>query len=75
MRNVLKREQRRARSKEVRDSNRFAGHEGRMAWHTMRIHNHPCECGSGKKYADCCISKPNQERLELANRKNKGLAP
>lgn len=73
MRNVLRREQRRPRSKEATDSNRFPGHEGRMAAHMMRIRNHPCQCGSGKRYADCCISRPNQERLELANRKNRGL--
>ena len=24
----------------------------RLAAHERRIHNHPCPCGSGKRYAD-----------------------
>jgi hypothetical protein len=33
-----------------------------------RIHNHPCGCGSGKRYADCCIDRINQEQIELRHR-------
>ncbi len=45
----------------------------RLAEHERRIHNHPCPCGSGKRYADCCISKINQEQIELRHRRRMGL--
>jgi hypothetical protein len=48
---------------------RPAGHEERLAEHERRIHDHPCECGSGKRYADCCIDRINQEQLELRHRR------
>jgi len=48
-------------------------HEERLAAHEHRIHNHPCPCGSGKRYVDCCISKINQEHLELRHRRQVGL--
>ena len=41
----------------------------RLAEHEHRIHNHPCGCGSGKRYVDCCIDKINQEYIELRNRR------
>jgi len=59
----------------VTDSHRHPGHENRMASHAFRIHNHPCQCGSGKRYADCCISRPDQERRELARRKKEARKP
>jgi hypothetical protein len=45
------------------------GHEERLRAHEVRIHNHPCACGSGQRYADCCIDKVNQEQLELRHRR------
>ena len=47
--------------------------EERLAAHERRIHNHPCLCGSGKRYVDCCIDRPNQEHLELRHRRRMGL--
>jgi hypothetical protein len=41
----------------------------RLAAHERRIHNHPCSCGSGKRYADCCIGKINQTQIELRHRR------
>jgi hypothetical protein len=46
----------------------------RLAEHERRIHNHPCPCGSGLRYADCCIDRPNQEHLELRHRRRMGLS-
>ena len=40
-----------------------------LAAHEQRIHNHPCGCGSGKRYVDCCIDKINQEYIELRYRR------
>lgn len=57
LRNVLASHQRRDRSRAPTDSNCHAGHEGRMAWHMMRVRNHPCPCGSGKRYRACCLGK------------------
>ena len=45
------------------------GIEERLAAHERRIHNHPCPCGSEKRYADCCISKINQAQIELRYRR------
>ena len=45
----------------------------RLAEHERRIHNHPCPCGSGLRYADCCIDRINQEHLELQHRRRRGL--
>ena len=50
-----------------------ADHEERLAAHEQRIHNHPCPCGSGKRYVDCCIDRLNQEHLELRARRQMGL--
>ena len=41
----------------------------RLAAHERRIHNHPCPCGSGKRYVDCCISKINPAQIELRHRR------
>ena len=45
------------------------GHEERLRAHEERIHNHPCGCGSGKRYVNCCIDKIDQERIELLHRR------
>ena len=37
----------------VRESSRFPGHEARLAAHTHRIRNHPCERTDGRKCRDC----------------------
>ena len=52
---------------------RAPDHEERLAAHERRIHNHPCECGSGERYADCCIGRMNQEQIELRHRRRMGL--
>jgi len=51
-----------------------ADDETRLAAHERRIHNHPCPCGSGRRYVDCCIDRPNQEALELKHRRRRGAA-
>jgi len=38
-------------------SHLFPGHEQRMAWHMMQVRNHPCPCGSGVRFGDCCLGK------------------
>jgi hypothetical protein len=43
-------------------------HEERLAAHERRIHDHSCECGSGKRYVDCCIDRMDQGHLELRHR-------
>ncbi len=45
----------------------------RLAAHERRIHNHLCPCGSGKTYGSCCISRINQEHLELRHRRQMGM--
>lgn len=57
------------RGRHSRLSRDCPGHEERMAAHERRIHNHPCQCGSGLRYVDCCIDRSNQEHLELAHRR------
>jgi hypothetical protein len=52
---------------------RAPDHEERLAAHERRIHNHPCPCGSGERYADCCIGRMNQDQLELRNRRRMGM--
>jgi hypothetical protein len=47
----------------------LANYAERLAAHERRIHDHPCPCGSGLRYADCCIGRPNQEYLELKRRR------
>lgn len=49
-------------------SHAFPGHEERLAAHEVRIHSHPCPCGSGLTYGACCINRINQDALELAHR-------
>jgi len=41
----------------------------RLAAHERRIHDHPCPCGSGRTYGECCLTRPNQEHLELKRRR------
>jgi hypothetical protein len=57
LRNVLSSHQERDRTRPPTDSNRFPGHEQRMAWHMMQVRNHPCPCGSGVRFVDCCLGK------------------
>jgi len=57
MRNILLREQDRKPGKHSTDSNQHVGHEQRMAWHMMQVRNHPCPCGSGARFGDCCLGK------------------
>jgi hypothetical protein len=47
----------------------LANYAERLAAHERRIHDHPCPCGSGLRYADCCIGRINQEHLELKRRR------
>ena len=56
------------RAKQLAGSCEPADHEERLLAHEKRIHNHPCECGSGKRYVDCCIDKRDQEKIELRHR-------
>ncbi|MBL7132876.1 MAG: SEC-C domain-containing protein [Phycisphaerae bacterium] len=71
LRNILRREQ------TVRDGPRAVDppeeRARRLAEHERRIHNHPCPCGSGLRYAECCIDRINQEHLELRHRRQMGL--
>jgi hypothetical protein len=39
--------------KTTTDSNRFPGHENRMADHIHRVWNHTCERTDGKRCGDC----------------------
>lgn len=57
IRNILHREQDRGRRGPASDSHLFPGHEQRMAWHMMRVRNHPCPCGSERSFRDCCLGK------------------
>jgi len=58
---------------QVRDdppaANPAEGRARRLVAHERRIHNHPCSCGSGKRYAGCCIGKINQAQIELRYRR------
>lgn len=53
VRNILRRERMPSRGKVVTDSNRFDGHDNRMASHIHRIWNHACERTDGKRCGDC----------------------
>ena len=66
LRNILQRMQ---QPGNCRAETRPVDHEKRLAAHERRIHNHPCPCGSGRRYVDCCINRPNQEQLELRHRR------
>jgi len=44
-------------------------HAERLAAHEARIHSHPCPCGSSRTYGECCLTRPNQEHLELKRRR------
>jgi len=53
IRNILRRERMPSRGKVVTDSNRFDGHDNRMASHVRRVRNHACERADGKCCGDC----------------------
>jgi hypothetical protein len=53
MKDVLHASADRTPGKHARESNRFLGHEARLAAHIHRIRNHPCERIDGKKCPDC----------------------
>ena len=69
LRDLRLREQHLPRPKRSLRSHDLPGHEERMRAHEERIHNHPCGCGSGKRYVDCCIDRINQEQIELRYRR------
>lgn len=52
-------------------SHDFPGHENRLASHTERIRGHPCECGSGKRYGECCMIEYETEQGNRSARKRK----
>ena len=62
MRNVLLGQQDRQSGKYSSDSCLFPGHEERMAYHIMRVHNHPCPCGSGVRFGECCLGRHRCKR-------------
>ena len=70
LRNILGRMQ---RPGGANPQQRPADHEERLAAHQRRVHNHPCPCGSGRRYVDCCIDRPNQVQRELRHRKRTGV--
>ena len=55
--NVLLSEQKPKSGKHSTDSYQFPGHEERMAGHIARVSAHPCPCGSGAHFGDCCLGK------------------
>jgi len=57
IRNILRKERKPAPGKAVTDSNRFPGHENRMAWHIHRVWNHACERTDGRRCRDCIRRK------------------
>ena len=69
MRNVLPVMQHRPSRPAAREDPDDPKRLARLAAHERRIHNHPCPCGSRKRYADCCIDRPNQDHLELKRRR------
>ena len=52
-RNILRIFQPPSAGKAETDSNRFPGHENRMASHIHRIWNHRCERSDGGRCKDC----------------------
>ena len=56
----------------ARSSRTCPGHEERLREHASRIYSHPCPCGSGKTYGECCLERPNQEELEVKHRRYRG---
>jgi len=69
MRNVLRAMQDRPSAPPARENLDDPKRLARLAAHEERIHGHPCPCGSGHRYADCCILRPNQEQRELKRRR------
>jgi hypothetical protein len=69
MRNVLPVMQHRPSVPPARENLDDPKRLARLAAHEKRIHDHPCPCGSGQRYADCCIGRVNQEHLELKRRR------
>lgn len=62
LRCILSSQQDRSHGKAATDSNCFPGHDQRMAWHMMQVRNHPCPCGSGIRFGDCCLGKSKCKR-------------
>ena len=44
-------------AKTAKDSNRFPGHQARMAAHIRRIHEHRCDRTDGRRCSDCIKGK------------------
>jgi len=53
IRDSLRQHQKPTPGKFVTDSNRFDGHDNRMASHIHRIWNHACERSDGSRCSDC----------------------
>ena len=60
VRNTLRQHQQPTPGKVVTDSNRFDGHDNRMASHSHRIWNHKCEQTGGKRCKDCIYARRRQ---------------
>lgn len=50
----------RSAARPAHESHKFYGHDARMADHDRRIRSAACECGSGKRYGDCCLDSDHQ---------------
>ena len=57
IKNDLRRHQAPTPGKVVTDSNRFDGHDNRMAAHSHRVWNHACERTDSTKCTDCLRRK------------------
>jgi len=57
IRNDLRRHQAPTPGKVITESNRFDGHENRVAAHAHRVWNHTCERSDGKRCGDCLRRK------------------
>jgi len=54
---TLRRQQDATPGKHATDSNRFPGHEARLAGHIHRARTHECERTDGRKCNDCIKGK------------------
>ena len=57
IRDILHKERKATPGKVVTDSNRFNGHDNRMAAHIQRVWNHACERRDGRRCKDCLRRK------------------